>query len=150
MAHRPTCWAALGFVQSIKASETPYGSRGCSSAGSGLQHRSFAWQRQQSSSPHPVPEWPGVTNGPHRCPKRGKCIPVPAPGTAVSQWNREALPGFLESSVVAGRDRWGWQREPGCFSWCLLRRDQPGSCLGCPSCCTGPRDGEARRSLPAG
>lgn len=51
------------LFNSIKASETPYGSRGCSSAGFGLQHRSYAWQRQQSSSPHPVPQCPGVTNG---------------------------------------------------------------------------------------
>lgn len=51
------------LFNTIKASGTPYGSRGCSSAGFGLQHRSYAWQRQQSSSPHPVPQWPGVTKG---------------------------------------------------------------------------------------
>lgn len=71
------------LFNSIRASEAPYGSRGCSSAGFGLQHRSYAWQRQQSSSSYPVPEWPGVTNGSdgtrvsQPTPKQGKCIPAP-------------------------------------------------------------------------
>lgn len=130
------------LFNSIKASETPYGSQGSSPAGFGLQHRSYAWQRQQSSFPHPVPEWPGVTNGsdgsrvspaqPTALPKAWKmhscswlccprdcCVPV-GRGRGSSAWVFGEPWCGLEAQV-------GWQWEPGCFSWYLLRRDQPGA-----------------------
>lgn len=163
MAHSPTCWAALGFVplhQSLR--DTIW------LPGMFLCRIWFAaqklWLAEAAEQLPPVLECPGVTNG------SDSTRVSPAHTSAQSMENAfvflvvlpqglhcpsgmgegRALPGFLESPIVGWRDRWGWQWEPGCFSWHLLGRDQPGSCLSCLHCCTGPRDGQARRSLPSG
>lgn len=65
--------------------------------------------------PTPVPKAWKMHSCSSRCCPRDCCVPV--------EQGRGSSVGFLESPLVGCRDRWGWQWEPGCFSWCLLGRE---------------------------